>query len=112
MSTSTMLLCFASGVPYGFRDRQRFELVPKITTTKMCSCLAWDSFAAAGCCAGHGVSAAVCAIGLQLLLVALFQRCDLRENFQIKTNSLLNRFWSCQGRLTLLNRYFLINNVF
>ena len=22
---------FASGVPYGFRDRQRFELVPKIT---------------------------------------------------------------------------------
>ena len=31
-----MLLRFASGVPYGFRDRQRFELVPKMTTTKMC----------------------------------------------------------------------------
>ena len=32
MSTSNaMLLCFASGVPYGFWDRQRFELVPKIT---------------------------------------------------------------------------------
>ena len=32
-----------------------------------------DSFAAAGCCAGHGVSAAVCVIGLQLLCVALFR---------------------------------------
>ena len=31
-----MLLRFASGVPYGFRDCQRFELVPKMTTTKMC----------------------------------------------------------------------------
>ena len=30
-----------------------------------------DSFAAAGCCAGLGVSAAVCVIGLQLLCVAL-----------------------------------------
>ena len=40
MSTSNaMLLCFASGVPYGFRDRQRFELVPKITNTKMCEAL-------------------------------------------------------------------------
>ena len=27
----TMLLRFSSGVPYGFRDRKRFELVPKIT---------------------------------------------------------------------------------
>ena len=37
MSISTaMLLRFVSGVPYGFRDRQRFELVPKMTTTKMC----------------------------------------------------------------------------
>ena len=36
MSTgNTMLLCFASGVPYGFRNRQRFELVPKITRTKI-----------------------------------------------------------------------------
>ena len=32
-----------------------------------------DSFAAAGCCAGHGVSAAVSVIGLQLLCVALFR---------------------------------------
>ena len=32
-----------------------------------------DSFAAAGCCAEHGVSAAVCVIGLQLLCVALFR---------------------------------------
>ena len=32
-----------------------------------------DSFAAAGCCAGHGVSAAVCVISLQLLCVALFR---------------------------------------
>ena len=40
MSTSNaMLMCFASGVPYGLRDRQRFELVPKITTTKMCKAL-------------------------------------------------------------------------
>ena len=32
-----MLLRFASGVPYGFRHRQRLELVPKITRcTKMC----------------------------------------------------------------------------
>ena len=30
-----------------------------------------DSFAAAGCCAGHGVSAAVCVIGLQLLCLSL-----------------------------------------
>ena len=30
--SNAMLLRFASGVPYGFRDRQRFELVPKITT--------------------------------------------------------------------------------
>ena len=29
--SNAMLLRFASGVPYGFRDRQRFELVPKIT---------------------------------------------------------------------------------
>ena len=38
MSTisNAMLLLFASGVPYGFRDRQRFDLVPKMTTTKMC----------------------------------------------------------------------------
>ena len=32
-----------------------------------------DSCAAAGCCAGHGVSAAVCVIGLQLLRAALFR---------------------------------------
>ena len=31
---NAMLLCFASGVPYGFRDRQRFELVPKIQEQK------------------------------------------------------------------------------
>ena len=69
-----------------------------------------DSFAAAGCCAGHGVSAAVYVIGLQLLCVALFRGSILREKFQNKTNSLLNRFWSCQARLTHLNRYFLLNN--
>ena len=35
--SNAMLLRFASGVPYGFRDRQRFELVPKITCCKkMC----------------------------------------------------------------------------
>ena len=28
---NAMLLRFASGVRYGFRDRQRFELVPKMT---------------------------------------------------------------------------------
>ena len=34
---NAMLLRFASGVSYGFRDRQRFELVPKITCCKkMC----------------------------------------------------------------------------
>ena len=33
--SNAMLLCFASGMPNGLRDRQRFELVPKITT-KMC----------------------------------------------------------------------------
>ena len=33
--SNAMLLCFASVVTYGFRDRQRFELVPKIST-KMC----------------------------------------------------------------------------
>ena len=33
-----------------------------------------DNFAAAGCCAGHGVCAAVwCVIGLQLQCVALFK---------------------------------------
>ena len=36
--SNAMLLRFASGVPYGFRDRQRFvELVSKIPTTKMCT---------------------------------------------------------------------------
>ena len=36
-SSNAMLLCFTSGVPYGFRDRQRFELVPKMTCCKkMC----------------------------------------------------------------------------
>ena len=35
--SNAMLLRFASGVPYGFRDRQRFQLVPKITCCKkMC----------------------------------------------------------------------------
>ena len=34
--SNAMLLRFASGVPYGFRDRQRFELVPKSTCKKMC----------------------------------------------------------------------------
>ena len=34
--SNAMLLRFASGVPYGFRDRQRFELVPEITSKKMC----------------------------------------------------------------------------
>ena len=33
--SNAMLLRFASGVLYGFRDRQRFELVPKITRAKM-----------------------------------------------------------------------------
>ena len=35
-NSNAMLLRFASGVPYGFRDRQRFELVPKSTCKKMC----------------------------------------------------------------------------
>ena len=40
MSTSdAMVLCFASGVPYGFRDRQRFAQVPKIKTTTICKAL-------------------------------------------------------------------------
>ena len=34
------------GVPYGFRDRQRFELVPKITT-KMCKALSSHQIEAA-----------------------------------------------------------------
>ena len=35
--SNAMLLHLASGVPYGFRDRQRFELVPQITCCKkMC----------------------------------------------------------------------------
>ena len=34
--SNAMLLRFASGVPYGFRDRQRFELIPKTTSKKMC----------------------------------------------------------------------------
>ena len=34
--SNAMLLRFASRVPYGFRNRQRFVLVPEITTTKMC----------------------------------------------------------------------------
>ena len=34
--SNAMPLRFASGVPYGFRDRQRFELVPKITCCKKC----------------------------------------------------------------------------
>ena len=35
--SNAMLLRSASGVPYGFRDRQRFELVPKMTCcNKMC----------------------------------------------------------------------------
>ena len=35
--SNAMLLRFASGVPYGFRERQRFELVPKMTTKKCAS---------------------------------------------------------------------------
>ena len=35
INNAMLLLCFASGLPYGFRDRHRLELVPKITT-KMC----------------------------------------------------------------------------
>ena len=65
-----------------------------------------DSFAAAGCCAGHGVSAARCDRSAAAVC-GTFQRFDLRENCQNKTNSLLNRFWSYQARLTLLYRYFL-----
>ena len=59
-----------------------------------------DSFAAAGCCAGHGVSAAVCDRSAPAVC-GTFQRFDLRENFQNTTTPLLNRFWSCQARLTL-----------
>ena len=45
-----------------------------------------DSFAAAGCCAGNGVSAAVCVIGLQIDAVCgTFQRFDFRENIQNTT---------------------------
>ena len=35
--SNAMLLRFASGVPYGFRERQLFELVPKMTTKKCAS---------------------------------------------------------------------------
>ena len=35
--SDAMLLRFASGVPYGFPERQRFELVPKMTTKKCAS---------------------------------------------------------------------------
>ena len=43
----------------------------------------------------------------QVSHIPAFQTFDLRENFRNKTNYLLNRFWSCRARLTLLNRNFL-----
>ena len=59
------------------------------------------------------VSAAVwvCVRLLMCVMAArLYQKkSDLRENLRKKTNSLLNRFWSCHASLTLLNRYFLLN---
>ena len=45
-----------------------------------------DSFAAAGCCAKHGVSAAVCDRSAPAVC-RTFQMFDLRVNFQKKTNS-------------------------
>ena len=33
-NSNVMLLCFASGVPYGFRDSQRFARVPKLQRQK------------------------------------------------------------------------------
>ena len=50
-----------------------------------------DSFAAAGCCAGHGVSAAVCDRSAAAVC-GTFKSFDLRVNFQNKPNYLLNRF--------------------
>ena len=47
-----------------------------------------DRFAAAGCCAGHGVSAAVCDRSAAAVC-GTFQMFDLREKFQKKTNSLV-----------------------
>ena len=46
-----------------------------------------DSFAAAGCCAGHGVSAAVWDRSAAAVC-GTFHTFDLRDNFQNKTNSL------------------------
>ena len=62
-----------------------------------------DSLAAASCCAGDGVCSCVCVIGLQLLCVELL-RGSIKEktsDTEYKTNSLLNRVWSCQARFTL-----------
>ena len=69
-----------------------------------------DSFAVAGCCAGHGCLCNCVCDRSAAAVCGTFQRFDLRQNFQNTTNSLLNRFWSCQARWALLNRYVLLNN--
>ena len=60
-----------------------------------------DSFAAAGCCPGQGVFAAVCKISL----CGTFQTFDLRENFQNETNSLK----SILVVPSQIDRYFLLS---
>ena len=70
------LIAFAKRVRHTTRAME--EVLPADFACVVCEVWrAWrvigDSFAAAGCCAGHGVSAAVCVIGLQLLCVALFR---------------------------------------
>ena len=62
---------------YGHTTRA-MEVLPADLAWVVCEVWrAWrvigDSFAAAGCCAGHGMSEPVCVIGLQLLCVALFR---------------------------------------
>ena len=60
-----------------------------------------DSFGAAVSCAGM-VCPQLCVCDRSATVVCgTFQRFDLREKIQNKTNSLLNRVWSCQARLTL-----------
>ena len=68
--------CVADAVHLAFAKRVRhtrraMEVPPADFAWVVCEVWrAWrvigDSFAEAGCCAGHGVSAAVCVIGLQL----------------------------------------------
>ena len=70
------LIAFAKRVRHTTRAME--EVLPADFACVVCEVWrAWrvigDSFPEAGCCAGQGVSAAVCVIGLQLLCVALFR---------------------------------------